>query len=109
MSASLAVQRLAALSGALAVTAGAYGAHGFRRSNRDEYQRERCVVNVYGWSLQCQRFVTVALQHGQYLSFLSQFGSFRSISMQETCSGWSNSPVWHGLLLWSSLPPGFNG
>ncbi|KAI4896807.1 hypothetical protein NFI96_029266 [Prochilodus magdalenae] len=40
MSASLAVQRLAALSGALAVSAGAYGAHGFRLSNRDEYQRE---------------------------------------------------------------------
>ncbi|XP_062849383.1 transmembrane protein 256 [Trichomycterus rosablanca] len=40
MSASVAVQRLAAVSGALAVSAGAYGAHGFRLSNRDEYQRE---------------------------------------------------------------------
>ncbi|KAL7880439.1 hypothetical protein SRHO_G00026930 [Serrasalmus rhombeus] len=40
MSASSAVQRLAALSGALAVTAGAYGAHGLRLSNRDDYQKE---------------------------------------------------------------------
>ncbi|XP_036453497.1 transmembrane protein 256 [Colossoma macropomum] len=40
MSASLTVQRLAALSGALAVTAGAYGAHGLRLSNRDDYQKE---------------------------------------------------------------------
>ncbi|KAG9274515.1 transmembrane protein 256 [Astyanax mexicanus] len=37
---SLAVQRLAALSGALAVGAGAYGAHGFRRSDRDDYLKE---------------------------------------------------------------------
>ncbi|XP_043932954.1 transmembrane protein 256 [Protopterus annectens] len=32
--------RLAGLSGALAVTAGAYGAHGFRHSDADEYRRE---------------------------------------------------------------------
>ncbi|KAG8431261.1 hypothetical protein GDO86_019163 [Hymenochirus boettgeri] len=32
--------RLGGLSGALAVTAGAYGAHGFRRSDRDEYLKE---------------------------------------------------------------------
>ncbi|XP_018599899.1 transmembrane protein 256 [Scleropages formosus] len=40
MSAALLVQRLAALSGAAAVTAGAYGAHGFRRSDRDDYLKE---------------------------------------------------------------------
>ncbi|XP_042201492.1 transmembrane protein 256 [Callorhinchus milii] len=32
--------RLAGVSGALAVAAGAYGAHGFRRSDRDEYLKE---------------------------------------------------------------------
>ncbi|XP_075061086.1 transmembrane protein 256 [Mixophyes fleayi] len=32
--------RVGAVSGALAVTAGAYGAHGFRRSDRDEYLKE---------------------------------------------------------------------
>ncbi|XP_028849535.1 transmembrane protein 256 [Denticeps clupeoides] len=40
MCASLAVQRLAGVSGALAVAAGAYGAHGFRRSDRDDYMKE---------------------------------------------------------------------
>ncbi|KAJ1080105.1 hypothetical protein NDU88_000326 [Pleurodeles waltl] len=33
-------RRVGALSGALAVTAGAYGAHGLRRSDRDEYLKE---------------------------------------------------------------------
>ncbi|XP_068785655.1 transmembrane protein 256 [Struthio camelus] len=32
--------RVGALSGAAAVAAAAYGAHGFRRSDRDEYQKE---------------------------------------------------------------------
>ncbi|XP_053319164.1 transmembrane protein 256 [Spea bombifrons] len=32
--------RVGAVSGALAVAAGAYGAHGFRHSDRNEYQRE---------------------------------------------------------------------
>ncbi|KAM5125456.1 transmembrane protein 256 homolog [Mantella aurantiaca] len=32
--------RVGAVSGALAVSLGAYGAHGFRRSDRDEYQKE---------------------------------------------------------------------
>ncbi|XP_069623685.1 transmembrane protein 256 [Ranitomeya imitator] len=32
--------RVGAVSGALAVTAGAYGAHGFRRSDRDDYLKE---------------------------------------------------------------------
>ncbi|XP_075437259.1 transmembrane protein 256 [Ascaphus truei] len=32
--------RIGAFSGALAVTAGAYGAHGFRRSDRDDYLKE---------------------------------------------------------------------
>ncbi|CAL8326707.1 unnamed protein product [Lota lota] len=39
MTASLVVQRLAALSGASAVTAGAYGAHGFKNSDPEDYQR----------------------------------------------------------------------
>ncbi|KAM9501066.1 uncharacterized protein Hap1MRO34_007967 isoform 2-T2 [Clarias gariepinus] len=95
MSASLAVQRLAALSGALAVSACAHGAHVFKESSKDDYQREVCILT--------------ALPHSHYLSFLPQFGSFRSLSMQEACSGWSNSPDRHGLLLWSSLPPGING
>ncbi|XP_066578848.1 transmembrane protein 256 isoform X2 [Amia ocellicauda] len=40
MKGSLLVQRLGGISGALAVTAGAYGAHGFRRSDRDDYLKE---------------------------------------------------------------------
>ncbi|XP_068129950.1 transmembrane protein 256 [Hyperolius riggenbachi] len=32
--------RVGAVSGALAVTLGAYGAHGFRRSDRDDYLKE---------------------------------------------------------------------
>ncbi|XP_012686264.1 transmembrane protein 256 [Clupea harengus] len=40
MTASLVVTRLAGISGALAVGAGAYGAHGFRRSDRDDYLKE---------------------------------------------------------------------
>ncbi|XP_006627425.1 transmembrane protein 256 [Lepisosteus oculatus] len=40
MKATLFFQRLAGVSGALAVSAGAYGAHGFRRSDRDEYLKE---------------------------------------------------------------------
>ncbi|KAM4675090.1 transmembrane protein 256 [Discoglossus pictus] len=32
--------RVGAISGALAVTAGAYGAHGLRRSDRDDYLKE---------------------------------------------------------------------
>ncbi|KAM8794240.1 transmembrane protein 256 [Eudromia elegans] len=32
--------RVGALSGAAAMAAAAYGAHGFRRSDRDEYQKE---------------------------------------------------------------------
>ncbi|KAM6949414.1 transmembrane protein 256 [Aplochiton taeniatus] len=39
MTASLVVQRLAGVSGALAVAAGAYGAHGFKQSEADDYQR----------------------------------------------------------------------
>ncbi|CAL8241541.1 unnamed protein product [Merluccius merluccius] len=39
MTAALVVQRLAALSGASAVTAGAYGAHGFKNSDPEDYQR----------------------------------------------------------------------
>ncbi|KAM9426734.1 transmembrane protein 256 [Pholidichthys leucotaenia] len=38
MSASAVVRRLAALSGASAVSAGAYGAHGFKNSDPDDYQ-----------------------------------------------------------------------
>ncbi|XP_055756901.1 transmembrane protein 256-like isoform X1 [Salvelinus fontinalis] len=37
MTASLVVQRLAGVSGALAVTAGAYGAHGFKNKDPDDY------------------------------------------------------------------------
>ncbi|TRZ00151.1 hypothetical protein DNTS_000096 [Danionella cerebrum] len=40
MNSSSVVQRLAGISGALAVAAGAYGAHGFRRSEASDYQRE---------------------------------------------------------------------
>ncbi|XP_035806167.1 transmembrane protein 256-like isoform X2 [Amphiprion ocellaris] len=39
MNASVVVRRLAALSGASAVAAGAYGAHGFKNSDPDDYQR----------------------------------------------------------------------
>ncbi|XP_061565977.1 transmembrane protein 256 [Cololabis saira] len=39
MSASAVVRRLAALSGASAVAAGAYGAHGFKDKDPDDYQR----------------------------------------------------------------------
>ncbi|CAI5672450.1 transmembrane protein 256 [Oreochromis niloticus] len=38
MSASAVVRRLAALSGASAVGAGAYGAHGFKNSDPDDYR-----------------------------------------------------------------------
>ncbi|XP_034020057.1 transmembrane protein 256 [Thalassophryne amazonica] len=38
MNAAVAVRRLAALSGASAVVAGAYGAHGFKNTNPDDYQ-----------------------------------------------------------------------
>ncbi|KAF7648258.1 hypothetical protein LDENG_00159650 [Lucifuga dentata] len=38
MTASVVVRRLAALSGAAAVTAGAYGAHGFKNKDPDDYQ-----------------------------------------------------------------------
>ncbi|KAK6466574.1 transmembrane protein 256-like protein [Huso huso] len=38
--AGLLFQRVAGISGALAVSAGAYGAHGFRRSDTDEYRKE---------------------------------------------------------------------
>ncbi|KAF5905363.1 transmembrane protein, partial [Clarias magur] len=40
MRASLVVQRLAALSGALAVGACAHGAHVFKERSKDDYQRE---------------------------------------------------------------------
>ncbi|CAB1345309.1 unnamed protein product [Coregonus sp. 'balchen'] len=40
MTASLVVQRLAGVSGALAVAAGAYGAHGFKNKDPDDYSRE---------------------------------------------------------------------
>ncbi|XP_056298458.1 transmembrane protein 256 isoform X2 [Pseudoliparis swirei] len=39
MMAAVVVRRLAALSGASAVAAGAYGAHGFKNSDPDDYQR----------------------------------------------------------------------
>ncbi|XP_068612035.1 transmembrane protein 256 [Brachionichthys hirsutus] len=39
MNVSVTVRRLAALSGASAVAAGAYGAHGFKNSDPDDYQR----------------------------------------------------------------------
>ncbi|KAM6909518.1 transmembrane protein 256 [Xenentodon cancila] len=39
MTASAVVRRLAALSGASAVGAGAYGAHGFKNKDPDDYQR----------------------------------------------------------------------
>ncbi|TMS01957.1 transmembrane protein 256 [Larimichthys crocea] len=39
MTASVIVRRLAALSGASAVSLGAYGAHGFKESDPDDYQR----------------------------------------------------------------------
>ncbi|XP_029382537.1 transmembrane protein 256 [Echeneis naucrates] len=39
MTASVVVRRLAALSGASAVAAGAYGAHGFKNKDPDDYQR----------------------------------------------------------------------
>uniref|UniRef100_A0AAQ4NNI2 Transmembrane protein 102 n=1 Tax=Gasterosteus aculeatus aculeatus TaxID=481459 RepID=A0AAQ4NNI2_GASAC len=39
MAAAVVVRRLAALSGASAVAAGAYGAHGFKNSDPDDYQR----------------------------------------------------------------------
>ncbi|GCB77120.1 hypothetical protein scyTo_0019243 [Scyliorhinus torazame] len=38
--AAVVFRRVAGLSGALAVGLGAYGAHGFRRSDRDEYLKE---------------------------------------------------------------------
>ncbi|CAM4514647.1 hypothetical protein PO909_024578 [Leuciscus waleckii] len=40
MNAASVVQKLAGISGALAVAAGAYGAHGFRHGEASEYQRE---------------------------------------------------------------------
>nr|XP_019958861.1 PREDICTED: transmembrane protein 256 [Paralichthys olivaceus] len=39
MTASAIVRRLAAVSGASAVAAGAYGAHGFKHADPDDYQR----------------------------------------------------------------------
>ncbi|XP_076000158.1 transmembrane protein 256 [Genypterus blacodes] len=39
MTASVVVRRLAALSGTGAVAAGAYGAHGFKNSDPEDYQR----------------------------------------------------------------------
>ncbi|XP_048885042.1 transmembrane protein 256 [Brienomyrus brachyistius] len=40
MSATVIVQKIAGVSGSFAVCLGAYGAHGFRRSDRDEYLKE---------------------------------------------------------------------
>ncbi|XP_016421785.1 transmembrane protein 256-like [Sinocyclocheilus rhinocerous] len=40
MNAASLVQRVAGISGALAIAAGAYGAHGFRHSEASDYQRE---------------------------------------------------------------------
>uniref|UniRef100_A0A674EBJ7 Transmembrane protein 256 n=1 Tax=Salmo trutta TaxID=8032 RepID=A0A674EBJ7_SALTR len=39
MATSLVVQRLAGVSGALAVAAGAYGAHGFKNKDPEDYSR----------------------------------------------------------------------
>ncbi|CAL8384408.1 unnamed protein product [Arctogadus glacialis] len=39
MTASIVVQRVAALAGASAVAAGAYGAHGFKNKDPEDYQR----------------------------------------------------------------------
>uniref|UniRef100_A0A674MVJ0 Transmembrane protein 256 n=1 Tax=Takifugu rubripes TaxID=31033 RepID=A0A674MVJ0_TAKRU len=47
MNASVVVRRLAALSGASAVGAGAYGAHGFKSSNPDDYRVLFEIANKY--------------------------------------------------------------
>nr|XP_041568180.1 transmembrane protein 256 isoform X2 [Taeniopygia guttata] len=45
--------RVGALSGAAAVAAAAYGAHGMRRSDRDEYQKEAGALLLGGVGLFC--------------------------------------------------------
>ncbi|XP_065509548.1 transmembrane protein 256 homolog isoform X2 [Caloenas nicobarica] len=53
MAAARAWARVGALSGAAAVGAAAFGAHGLRRSDRDEYQKEAGSLLCAGIGLFC--------------------------------------------------------
>ncbi|XP_005940286.1 transmembrane protein 256 isoform X2 [Haplochromis burtoni] len=53
MSASAVVRRLAALSGASAVGAGAYGAHGFKNSDPDDYRIVAGSLLIAGMGMFC--------------------------------------------------------
>ncbi|KAG5261292.1 hypothetical protein AALO_G00302270 [Alosa alosa] len=85
MTASQVVTRLAGVSGALAVAAGAYGAHGFRRSDREDYLKE-----LY--------------ETGKQVSFLPQPGARRCSPLPKACTGWHHTTGWHGVLLRILVP-----
>ncbi|POI19179.1 hypothetical protein CIB84_017075 [Bambusicola thoracicus] len=53
--------RVGALSGSVAVAAAAYGAHGFRRSDRDDYQKEAGALLSAGMTLFCGPFYYFAV------------------------------------------------
>ncbi|XP_064181675.1 transmembrane protein 256 isoform X2 [Anguilla rostrata] len=74
MTATLVVQRLAGVSGALAVAAGAYGAHGFRRSDRDDYLKEAGGLLTAGMGLFCGALYHQAITGDPSLSKLAPYG-----------------------------------
>ncbi|XP_028654279.1 transmembrane protein 256 isoform X1 [Erpetoichthys calabaricus] len=91
--ASLFFRRVAGISGALAVIAGAYGAHGFRRSDRDEYLKEL--------------YETANKYH--FLHSLALLGVPHCRKPLLVCiKGWYNTVYRDGDVLWSILLPCIN-
>ncbi|RXN21501.1 transmembrane protein 256 [Labeo rohita] len=74
MNASSVVQRLAGISGALAIAAGAYGAHGFRRSEASDYQKEAGAVLLAGMGCFCGPLYHQALTNDPSFSKLAPIG-----------------------------------
>ncbi|XP_041034751.1 transmembrane protein 256 isoform X2 [Carcharodon carcharias] len=66
--------RVAGLSGALAVGLGAYGAHGFRRSDRDEYLKEAGSLLTSGMVMFCGSLYYQAVTGDPILTKAAPFG-----------------------------------
>ncbi|XP_061446931.1 transmembrane protein 256 [Rhineura floridana] len=78
--AGLVFRRLGALSGAAAVGAAAYGAHGFRRSDRDDYLKELYeIANKYHF---LHSLALLAVPHCRYPMMA---GSILSLGMGMFC------------------------
>ncbi|XP_038851427.1 transmembrane protein 256-like isoform X3 [Salvelinus namaycush] len=74
MATSLVVQRLAGVSGALAVAAGAYGAHGFKNKDPEDYSRVAGTLLVLGTGAFCGSLYHQALTEDPVLRKLAPYG-----------------------------------